>query len=61
MSPTARAAALIALVAQRKERTLIEAAGCTLLYLPPYSPDLSPIEPAWSTLNALLRGLGAQT
>ena len=25
----------------------------------PYSPDLGPIEPAWSKLKALLRGLGA--
>jgi transposase len=42
-------------------RQLIEAAGCTLLFLPPYSPDLNPIEPAWSKLKALLRGLGART
>ncbi len=33
----------------------IDAAGCRLLYLPPYSPDLSPIEPAWAKLKALLR------
>ena len=42
-------------------RQLIEAAGCTLLFLPPYSPDLNPIEPAWSKLKQLLRGLGART
>jgi len=42
-------------------RALIEAAGCRLLFLPPYSPDLNPIEPAWSKLKALLRGLGART
>ena len=29
----------------------IEAAGAKLLYLPPYSPDLNPIEKAWSKLN----------
>src|SRR5690606_576695 len=36
-------------------RELIEAAGCRLLFLPPYSPDLSPIEQMWSKLKALLR------
>jgi transposase len=40
---------------------LIEAAGCTLLVLPPYSPDFDPIEPAWSKLRTLLRGMGART
>jgi transposase len=42
-------------------RALIEAAGCTLLLLPPYSPDFNPIEQAWSKLKALLRALGART
>jgi transposase len=42
-------------------RRLIEAAGCTLLFLPPYSPDFNPIEPAWSKLKQLLRGMGART
>jgi transposase len=42
-------------------RALIEAAGCRLLFLPPYSPDLNPIEPAWAKLKALLRGVGART
>lgn len=42
-------------------RRLIEAAGCRLLFLPPYSPDLSPIEPAWSKLKALLRAAAAHT
>lgn len=42
-------------------RALIEAAGCRLLFLPPYSPDFNPIEPAWSKLKALLRGVGART
>lgn len=36
-------------------RAAIEAAGCRLLYLPPYSPDFSPIEQAWAKLKALLR------
>jgi transposase len=42
-------------------RALIERAGCRLLFLPPYSPDLNPIEPAWSKLKTLLRGMGART
>jgi transposase len=42
-------------------RQLIERAGCRLLFLPPYSPDLNPIEPAWSKLKALLRSVGART
>ncbi len=33
----------------------IEAAGARLLFLPPYSPDLNPIEMAFSKLKALLR------
>jgi transposase len=37
-------------------RTRVEAVGARLLYLPPYSPDLNPIEKAWSKLKQLLRG-----
>jgi transposase len=33
----------------------IEVAGATLMYLPPYSPDLNPIEPAFSKVKAHLR------
>ncbi|MDX0071428.1 IS630 family transposase, partial [Sinorhizobium meliloti] len=36
-------------------RQTIETAGCTLPYLPPYSPDFNPIENAFSKLKALLR------
>ena len=36
-------------------RKLIEAANATLIYLPPYSPDLNPIEMAFSKLKTLLR------
>ena len=36
-------------------REIIEAAGATLLYLPPYSPDFNPIEQAFSKLKAHLR------
>jgi hypothetical protein len=35
----------------------IEAAGAGLLFLPPYSPDLNPIEHAWSKVKARLRAL----
>jgi transposase len=42
-------------------RQAIEARGCSLLYLPPYSPDFTPIEQAFSKLKAILRGLGART
>ncbi len=36
-------------------RKAIEAVGAILLYLPPYSPDLNPIEMAFSKLKAMLR------
>lgn len=42
-------------------RELIEDRGCELLYLPPYSPDLNPIEEAFAKLKALLRKAGART
>ena len=38
-------------------KKLIEAAGCTLLYLPTYSPDLNPIEKWWAKLKAWIRRL----
>ena len=36
-------------------RAAIEAAGAEVWYLPPYSPDLNPIEKMWSKVKALLR------
>jgi transposase len=42
-------------------RELIEKRGCDLMYLPPYSPDLNPIEEAFAKLKALLRRAGART
>ena len=36
-------------------RAAIEAAGAKVWYLPPYSPDLNPIEKMWSKVKALLR------
>jgi transposase len=35
--------------------------GARLLYLPPYSPDLSPIEPCWSKVKTVLRKAKART
>lgn len=40
---------------------MIEDRGCELLYLPPYSPDLNPIEGASSKGKRLLRAIGART
>lgn len=40
---------------------LIEAAGASLLYLPPYSPDFNPIENAFAKLKALLRKAAERT
>jgi transposase len=42
-------------------RELIEERDCELMYLPPYSPDLNPIEEAFAKLKALLRRAGART
>ena len=42
-------------------REAIQAAGASLLYLPPYSPDLNPIEQLFSKLKALLRKAAART
>ncbi len=41
-------------------RKAIEAAGATLLYLPPYSPDFNPIEMAFAKLKAILRAVAAR-
>ena len=38
-----------------------EVAGCILVYLPPYSPDLNPIENMWSKVKASLRKTAART
>ena len=42
-------------------RRAVEAAGATLRYLPPYSPDFNPIENAFSKLKAGLRKAAART
>jgi transposase len=40
---------------------IVEGKGCELLYLPPYSPDLNPIEQAFSKVKGLLRKAEART
>jgi transposase len=40
---------------------MVEAAGCRILYLPPYSPDFSPIELVWSWLKDAVRLLKPRT
>ena len=47
--------------ALRQIREAIEARGAELRYLPPYSPDLNPIENAFSKLKALLRKAAARS
>jgi transposase len=45
----------------RRVRELIEGRGCELIYLPPYSPDLNPIEEALSKVKHILRKVAART
>ena len=40
---------------------LIESVGASVVYLPPYSPDLNPIEMMWSKMKAFLRMVKART
>ena len=42
-------------------RDLLDHSGFAYRYLPSYSPDLSPIEPAWAKVKAALRRVGART
>jgi transposase len=42
-------------------KQVIESTGARLIYLPPYSPDFNPIEPAWSKIKQHLRSLAART
>ena len=44
-----------------KVKEIIEGRGCELLYLPPYSPDLNPIEQVFSKVKWLLRKAEART
>jgi len=42
-------------------RDLIEGRGADLVFLPPYSPDLNPIEEAFSKIKGIVRKAGART
>lgn len=42
-------------------RALVEGAGCRLAFLPPYSPDLSPIEPCFAKAKNAVRGMEPRT
>lgn len=42
-------------------RAAVEARGAELWFLPAYSPDLNPIEKAWSKVKQILRDVGART
>ncbi len=46
---------------RKRTRELIESAGAQLLFLPPYSPDLNPIELVFSKVKQLLRSLASRT
>ena len=66
LAPTLRAGQVLVmdnLSAHKGERVreLIEHRGCQLLYLPPYSPDLNPIEEAFGKIKGLLRKAEART
>jgi transposase len=45
----------------KRVKELIEEAGAEVLFLPPYSPDFSPIEEAFSKVKGILRRIGART
>jgi transposase len=45
----------------RGVRGLLDGSGFAYRYLPPYSPDLNPIEPVWAKVKARLRAEGART
>ncbi len=38
-----------------KVKILIESAGCKLIFLPPYSPDLNPIETFWTNMKTWIK------
>ena len=66
LAPTLRRGQIVVvdnLGAHKSERVrkLLEGRGCQLLFLPPYSPDLNPIEEAFSKIKGALRKARART
>ena len=66
LAPTLRSGQVVVmdnLSAHKGERVrqLIEERGCSLLYLPSYSPDLNPIEEAFAKIKGLVRKAEART
>jgi transposase len=66
LAPTLRAGQIVVLdnlSAHHGERAraAVEARGAELWFLPAYSPDLNPIEPAWAKVKAELRRVAART
>jgi transposase len=66
LAPTLRPGQVVVLENLRvhkaaRMRHALEARHCQLLFLPPYSPDFTPIAQAFSKLKAILRGLAART
>jgi transposase len=66
LAPTLRVGQVVSmnnLSAHKGERVrkMIEERGCELLYMPPYSRDLNPIEEAFSKVKRFLKAIGART
>jgi transposase len=61
LAPHKAAATRAALDRAALDRAALDRAGLGHRHLPPYSPDLNPIEPAWSRLKGALRGVGPRT
>ena len=66
LSPTLQAGQVVVLDGLGAHRTgrvrdLIEASGADLVFLPPYSPDLNPIEEAFSKVKDIVRKAGGRT
>jgi transposase len=66
LAPTLRSGDIVVMdncTVHKDERTRasIEARGATLRFLPPYSPDMNPIEECWSKVKTILRSFAART
>jgi transposase len=66
LAPTLKAGDMVIMdnLSSHKVEGVVEpiiAAGATVLYLPPYSPDFNPIELMWSKIKAYLRKMKART